>query len=288
MKSLTLTALTLAPLVQSAVAVATPAEEAELRAANHAYVQAWIAADRDALARIVDEDFRFTSHSGDWLGKRELMQSVAASAAAPLSYDDVRVRLFGDVALVHGLLEYRRSDGGAGKTRYTDVYRRAASGAPWRLVSAQLSEVSDPSAAALRHRDAPVFEPWRGPEPQGPDEAVLTQLNAGYVQAFLDSDVAWYARHVSADYLAVFSDGSFHDKDSLLHGAAAPVTAFRSFPVVQVAIRRFGDVALIHAETPYERHDGRSGANRYTDIWHKRDGRWLCIAAHVTRYKVPA
>jgi ketosteroid isomerase-like protein len=62
----------------------------------------------------------------------------------------------------------------------------------------------------------------------------------------------------------------------------------KSFPVTNVAIRRFGDVALIHAENPYERTDGRKGANRYTDIWHKRDGRWLCVAAHVTRHKLPA
>jgi hypothetical protein len=62
----------------------------------------------------------------------------------------------------------------------------------------------------------------------------------------------------------------------------------KSFPTVQVAIRRFGAVALIHAENPYERTDGLKGVNRYTDIWHKRDGRWICIAAHVTRHKLPS
>lgn len=86
----------------------------------------------------------------------------------------------------------------------------------------------------------------------------------------------------------MFGDGSFHDKASLLAAAAPPVTAFKSFPTTNVAIRRFGDVALIHAENPFERQDGLKGVNRYTDIWHKRDGRWVCIAAHVTRHKPPA
>jgi hypothetical protein len=42
-------------------------------------------------------------------------------------------------------------------------------------------------------------------------------------------------------------------------------------------------VALIHARTTYTKEDGRAGAGRYTDIWQRRDGRWLCVAAHVTR-----
>ena len=44
-----------------------------------------------------------------------------------------------------------------------------------------------------------------------------------------------------------------------------------------------GYVALIHAKTVYTKPDGAPGAGRYTDIWQKREGRWLCVAAHVTR-----
>jgi ketosteroid isomerase-like protein len=49
----------------------------------------------------------------------------------------------------------------------------------------------------------------------------------------------------------------------------------------QVRIRRYGDVALIHAENVAELKDGRQVTSRYTDIWYKQDGRWLCIAAHI-------
>lgn len=108
------------------------------------------------------------------------------------------------------------------------------------------------------------------------------------MQAFLDSNVAWYDAHLAPDYLVVFSDGSLHDKGSLLAAAAHPVTNMKSFPTTQVAIRRFGEVALIHAENAYERTDGLKGVNRYTDIWHKSEGRWICIAAHVTRHKLPS
>ena len=59
----------------------------------------------------------------------------------------------------------------------------------------------------------------------------------------------------------------------------------KSFPVDKVTIRRFDDVALIHAENAYELKDGRKGVSRYTDIWHKQNGRWRCIAAHITVHK---
>jgi ketosteroid isomerase-like protein len=49
-----------------------------------------------------------------------------------------------------------------------------------------------------------------------------------------------------------------------------------------VSVRRFHDVALVHAENAYELKDGRKGVSRYTDIWQKRDGRWRCIAAHIS------
>ena len=48
-------------------------------------------------------------------------------------------------------------------------------------------------------------------------------------------------------------------------------------------IRFLGDVALIHARTTYTKTDGQPGAGRYTDVWARRAGRWVCIAANVTR-----
>ncbi len=47
-------------------------------------------------------------------------------------------------------------------------------------------------------------------------------------------------------------------------------------------VRLLDDVALVHARTTF-RDEGRPGAGRYTDVWARRDGRWLAVAAHVTR-----
>jgi ketosteroid isomerase-like protein len=50
---------------------------------------------------------------------------------------------------------------------------------------------------------------------------------------------------------------------------------------VRIVIR--GDFAFIHARTTYTKPDGTQGGGRYTDIWWKRNNRWLCVTAHVTR-----
>jgi hypothetical protein len=44
-----------------------------------------------------------------------------------------------------------------------------------------------------------------------------------------------------------------------------------------------GEVAIIRARTTYLKPDGQPGGGRYTDVWARRHGRWLCVAANVTR-----
>jgi len=49
-----------------------------------------------------------------------------------------------------------------------------------------------------------------------------------------------------------------------------------------VNIRLMGDFAIIHARTTYDAPDARPGAGRYTDVWARRQGRWLAVSTHVT------
>jgi len=51
----------------------------------------------------------------------------------------------------------------------------------------------------------------------------------------------------------------------------------------QVQVRLLGDAAIIHARTSYTTADGEQRNGRYTDVWARRDGRWLAVSAHVTR-----
>jgi hypothetical protein len=72
------------------------------------------------------------------------------------------------------------------------------------------------------------------------------------------------------------------DRAAFLKQTARPVT-ISNIQAVDVNVRLMGDFAIIHARTTYTLPDGKPGAGRYTDVWARRGGRWLAVAAHVTR-----
>jgi ketosteroid isomerase-like protein len=115
------------------------------------------------------------------------------------------------------------------------------------------------------------------------DLQVLEELNRGYVRSAEFSDVRWYEEHLAEDYLSTNPDGSLVDRAAFLARMARPYPG-SNLEALDVRIRLLGDVALIHAGFRDTRPDGRVGQGQYTDIWARRGGRWLCIAAHFTRW----
>ena len=114
------------------------------------------------------------------------------------------------------------------------------------------------------------------------DVTVLRELNRHYVRAVQESDVAWFERNLADDFFNSNPDCSCVDRAGFLMQIARPAGITR-LQEHDVYIRLFGDVAVIHAKTSYMKADGRPGAGRYTDVWIRRQDRWLCVAAHVNR-----
>lgn len=114
------------------------------------------------------------------------------------------------------------------------------------------------------------------------DVGTLEQLNKGYVDAVQKSDVRWFDEHLAQDFLNSNPDGTLVDRAGFLAQVARPV-AIKGLEPKEVKIRLIGDFAIIHAKTAYRKPDGGAAAGRYTDIWARRNGRWVCVAAHVTR-----
>lgn len=285
-KSMLAIACALAANAGAAPAPTPELAEAQLRAINHRFVGAFVDSDHDFMADLVHTDFVRTASDGSLQDRNAFLATFNQPARlSGASYDDLQVRVYGSVAVTHAVFEALTKDGQARKVRYTDVY--AWDGTAWRLVSGQNSLFQAEVPVSVQTGIAPAHAPWTGSDPQGDDLEVLRELNASYVEAFRRADVAWYDAHLAPDYVVVSSDGSIKDRAAALADFARPVYAqhIKSFPVDKVRIRRFDDIALIHAENAFEMKDGRVGVNRYTDIWRKRDGKWQCIAAHITVHK---
>lgn len=114
------------------------------------------------------------------------------------------------------------------------------------------------------------------------DLEILQQLNRDYIESVQRSDVRRFDEILADDFLCSNPDGSLVDRAGFLAQTARPVT-ISNLTAHDVRIRLIGDVALIHARTTYTLPDGRAGSGRYTDVWARRQGRWLAVSAHVTR-----
>ena len=114
------------------------------------------------------------------------------------------------------------------------------------------------------------------------DLDILTRLNRDYIRSVQNGDVRRFDEILAPDFRCSNPDGSLLDRAGFLAQTARPVT-ISDLEAHDVEIRMFGDVAIIHARTSYTLADGRPGAGRYTDVWARQNGQWLCVSAHVTR-----
>jgi ketosteroid isomerase-like protein len=114
------------------------------------------------------------------------------------------------------------------------------------------------------------------------DTEVLRDLNENFIRAVNESDAAWFDRNVTSDFLNSNADGSLSDRAQFLSQIAKPPSVV-GIRAEDVRIRVLGDVAIIHGRTTFTKADRKPGAGRYTDVYVRERGRWLCVAAHVTR-----
>lgn len=114
------------------------------------------------------------------------------------------------------------------------------------------------------------------------DHDTLEQLNFNYIRSVQESDARWFEHNLDRDFVNSNPDGTLSERAAFIAFIARPCPVTK-LKCEDVRIRVLGDTAIIHARTVYLKPDGQPGAGRYTDIWMRRDGRWLCVSAHVTR-----
>ena len=114
------------------------------------------------------------------------------------------------------------------------------------------------------------------------DLELLTRLNTDYITSVQNGDVKRFNEILSDDFLCSMADGTLVDRKRFLELTAQPVT-IRNLAAHDVNVRLMGDMAIIHAATSYTTADGKPSSGRYTDVWARRNGRWVAVSAHVTR-----
>ncbi|MFZ0216193.1 MAG: nuclear transport factor 2 family protein [Candidatus Dormiibacterota bacterium] len=110
----------------------------------------------------------------------------------------------------------------------------------------------------------------------------LIALNDEYLASVQRGNIARFDQILAEDFLCSNPDGSLVGKRQFLEQTGEPIT-ISGLQARDVRVRILGDVAIIHARTSYRAANGEQRSGRYTDVWARRDGRWLAVSAHVTR-----
>ncbi len=114
---------------------------------------------------------------------------------------------------------------------------------------------------------------------QDAEIAALKQLNRDYIASAQNSDVRRYLGILAEDFMSTNPDGSLADRTAFLERIARPA-AYSNLKAHDVRIRVMGDLGIIHARTTFTKDNGQAGAGWYTDVYARRQGRWLAVAAH--------
>ena len=118
--------------------------EQEVLKANKEYGEAFVRGDAAAYDRFLADDYIYTNPTGGVADKARMMKEIKSGDMKLESGqdDDVRVRVYGDTAVVTGLWTAKGQHKGNAfnnKERYTAVYVKR--GGRWQVVAEQLTNV---------------------------------------------------------------------------------------------------------------------------------------------------
>jgi ketosteroid isomerase-like protein len=109
-----------------------------LTALNRDYIDSVQHGDVRRFDEILAEDFLCSNPDGSLVDRRQfLAQTARPVTISGLAIDDVRIRILGDVAIIHARTGYRTADGEQHHGRYTDVWVKR--GGTWLAVSAHVT-----------------------------------------------------------------------------------------------------------------------------------------------------
>ena len=131
----------------------TSADEVEVRALNEASGQAQVQRDIATLDRLLADDFVLTRANGLVSDKAQNLSEIQSGGISFSSYenDDVRVRFYGDAAVVTGQVTASGTNKGqdfSGRFRYTKVFVKRDG--RWQIVAWHATTMPQQYTAAAR------------------------------------------------------------------------------------------------------------------------------------------
>ena len=135
--------------------------EQELKRLENEWLNSYLRGDKQTFDRIVADDFTRTDESGKFAMKAEeraLVQAPPASVSASLTNEDMQVRVYGNSAIVTGLIVSRVQGSLSFQSRFTDTFIKR--GASWQVVARHYSRV--PAERTSINVDSKIYDDYVG------------------------------------------------------------------------------------------------------------------------------
>jgi ketosteroid isomerase-like protein len=117
---------------------ATQTDLDQLITLNHDYVQSVQQCDVQRFEELLADDFLASNPDGTLVNRQQFLEQTARPVTiSGLDADDVRVRILGDVAIIHARTSYVTASGEARHGRYTDIWARRDG--RWQAVAAHVT-----------------------------------------------------------------------------------------------------------------------------------------------------
>jgi ketosteroid isomerase-like protein len=119
---------------------------------------------------------------------------------------------------------------------------------------------------------------------QSNDTDTLKALNAAFIHGYMTRDTASLSPIFANDFILINPAGQRRNRQEVLNGFIT-TPHFLSCDVDTVEVRLYGTIGLVLARAVFTTDDNgkkTTGKTNYLDVYEKRRGHWVAIAAHVT------
>jgi ketosteroid isomerase-like protein len=118
------------------------------------------------------------------------------------------------------------------------------------------------------------------------DEQAIAKLEQEWGDALVKRDFTVINRIAAPEWMLTTPDGNISTKAKADEDLKAGTIVFTSFKLDDIKVNVFGNTAVAFGlETEKSTYKGNdiSGQYRFTDTFVKRDGKWQCVATHVSK-----
>lgn len=121
----------------------------------------------------------------------------------------------------------------------------------------------------------------------GGAEEELLKLEEAFAEAIVKNDLEGIGRLVADDWIIIDPKGEIVDRTRFFEVIKSGALTHDTMQSEDFRVRVYGDAAVVTGVT---RTKGKfmgqefSTQERATDVFVRRDGRWLCVLTHLTRF----